>query len=221
MYMFDIYMTYLPLFCFQIFLTLSLPQICLSVYEKKPVTSEWKAFWRERNSAYPNTVSTCPWYYKKNPLAPLGSKYYVALNPIVRDNCLNLDLSTASKRVHSNGRCWPVKSHCGRSKVIGFTCIDTMDIPVDKRSSESPKDTQQGISEMSNGSNSTIETLQGIENGVKQIIDNEIWESITAEKMNENNKNSPNQKFMPPFDGVISKQGDDEPYFSRGHPQNY
>lgn len=220
MCMYGIFMTYLPHFNFQIFLTLSLPHICLSVYEKKPVTSEWKAFWRERNSAYPNTVSTCPWYYKKNPHAPLGSKYYVALNPIVRDNCLNLDLSTASKRVHSNGRCWPVKSHCGRSKVVGFTCIDTMNIPVDKRSSGSPKDTQQGTSETSNGGNTTTETLQGIENEIKQIIDNEIWESVTAEKMNEKNNNSPDQQIMPHFGGIISQQDADEPYFPRGHPRN-
>ena len=121
---------------------MTFPIICSTLIYRKQVTPEWLEFWKhERRSGAINLISSCPWRYVrvKNATDSDCGNIYAMLHPLAQQNCIDLDQSSALRRIHSHGKCIALRSKCECSKAIGYTCSYPIDIPAgpaDKRSDD-------------------------------------------------------------------------------------
>ena len=193
-----------------------LPQTCSTLGFRKPVTSGWQRFWRERNPGEINTLSSCPWVYKFDAqLSSCGPPVRAELHEVIKNtdgnHCLDLDQSDFNTRIHSGGTCQELRSRCGCNKIIGYTCVYQLDKPAHKRNSDdkdTDKDQDNGSGDSQNETElTTVITTEGDKNNdtklEKETENTEAASSVTTinpDKAGSDKTKKPiSESVVPPF----------------------
>ena len=191
-------------------MSMALSEACSNYRIEEPVNAIWHDFWSRRVVGKSNTLSSCPWVYKTDMTSQSRCDWVRAeLHPVVlttrANNCVSLEQSNATARVHNSGQCQAIRSQCGCKRIVGFTCVYQIDQPTDKRNGN---DKKNSTSKDKEETYTTITTTEYGDKKNKTKYDKEPVNLVTAKPAHTVNLNTDSSEgtkipgsevLMPPF----------------------